>query len=76
MTWLTLGRRPAGGLSGFICGAHYCIPEWPPNPPDRRAYLLTPDGLGLEEAMAPIDYFMSIFCGMCIGLAGWAIVWS
>jgi hypothetical protein len=27
-----------------------------------------------EDAMAPIDYFMGIFVGMCFGLAGLAYV--
>jgi hypothetical protein len=26
--------------------------------------------------MSPIDYFMAIFTGMCIGLAGVAYIWS
>jgi hypothetical protein len=27
-----------------------------------------------EEAMAPIDYFMGLFVGVCVGLAGLAYV--
>jgi hypothetical protein len=30
----------------------------------------------VEESMAPIDYFMAIFVGMCIGLTGLAYLWS
>jgi hypothetical protein len=33
------------------------------------------DGLG-GSLMSPIDYFMAIFAGMCIGVAGVAYVWS
>jgi hypothetical protein len=29
-----------------------------------------------EGVMAPIDYFMAIFVGMCIGLAGLAVIAS
>ena len=50
------------------------IPKGPDIPRDQRDYLLPADGWGWRKAMAPIDYFMSIFCGMCIGLAGWAFV--
>jgi hypothetical protein len=28
----------------------------------------------MENVMAPIDYFMGIFVGMCIGLAGLALI--
>ena len=29
-----------------------------------------------ESVVDPIDYFMAIFTGMCIGLAGMAYFWS
>ena len=29
-----------------------------------------------ESVVEPIDYFMAIFTGMCIGLAGMAYFWS
>ena len=29
-----------------------------------------------EGAMSPIDYFMGIFAGMCIGLAGMAVYFN
>jgi hypothetical protein len=35
-----------------------------------------PDRQRGEPAMNPIDYFMSIFVGMCIGLAGLSFVFQ
>jgi hypothetical protein len=42
----------------------------------RRWQLFGSMGGGPRGAMTPIDYFMAIFAGMCIGVAGVAYIWS
>jgi hypothetical protein len=37
---------------------------------------MSPPMVGGDRTMGPIDYFMAIFAGMCIGVAGVAYIWS
>ena len=69
---LSLGGRGPGreliGLRKDELPARAVIPDGP------RIICAPAPMMGGETAMSPIDYFMAIFAGVCIGVAGAAYV--